>query len=183
MKSRAVYLVVWDRASEKRTEVEDREKQSGLKYRNHSFSYWVDTVRSLSPDSEIIMLENKIDETQDLPSFQNQLAQLKVQRFEAVSSKERGVPLEHLRLEILKAARSLPDYNMRVPSSWWKVRKHLLEAASARQRTISIDEYETLCQDMQVPASTSSALLRLLHNTGIVFYDSNNFQGKIILDQ
>ena len=60
------------------------------------------------------------------------------------------------------------------------------EEVPREHRWISIDEFETLCREIGEPAggiTSPRLLLEYLHQIGVVFYDEQLFEGRIVIDQ
>lgn len=60
LKSRAVFVIVWDRLTEQRPNYE----ADGLTFENLPLAYWLDYVRAISPQAAVIVVENKCDDGQ-----------------------------------------------------------------------------------------------------------------------
>ena len=58
VKHRAVFLVVWDRATEGIPTYEEDD----LVFENFSLQYWLDYVRAASPGAPVVVVENKCDD-------------------------------------------------------------------------------------------------------------------------
>lgn len=184
MQGQAVYVIVWDAESENKPKVPDR-ADSGLYFHNHKILYWVQTIRSVSPNSPIIVVQNKTDRDgrkriteQELPPQYN------VERFISVCAAEPRKNIDDLIDEIINAAKELKEYDMEVPTSWWAVREHILGLASNQlESKMSVIAFNKLCDKLQVPANTEKSLLLFLHRIGVVYYKEGFFKETIIINQ
>lgn len=185
MQSEAIYVLVWDAATEAQPQAPDR-ANADWENRNHKVPYWVDVIRAVSPESPILLVQNKIDTQAEDPTYCRKLVEDSL----AISAGQRIniADLRHKLTRLAKTAKPL-RYGMEVPSTWWAVRTQLLEHIAQRKTNkslpavISKADFEARCQAAAVLEKTMPSLLRLLHRSGVLFYQENNFGGNIILDQ
>lgn len=190
MRSRAVYLVVWDRESEQQARIAD--PLTGIEYDNHTIPYWINTIRSNNPDIPILLIENKLDEHDHKPLRltdkqlpQKYRADLELSRFSAAESKRY---LRRLESDILMITESLDEYGQEMPLSWHKVRQRILacifnEEHKATLQKLSKTEFKEWCADAEVLPKSAPALLRFLHRTGVVYADEKLLGNTILIDQ
>jgi len=147
----AVYVLVWDEETEKTGESTDP-IDPNLVHQNFKLHYWVDFIRSQSPTSPIIVVQNKTAGNWSFPSEDILPSELNIRfitAFDAKRCKEKDK--EQLLFYIQQAAYSLPEYDMTVPEAWWKVQNYLLELKTRQEKPMmTFGEFERLCLDMQV---------------------------------
>lgn len=190
MRSRAVYLVVWDRISEQAARIAD--PLTGIEYDNHTIPYWVNTIRANNKDIPILLVENKLDKhghkasrltDKQLP--QKYRTDLELSRFSAA---ERKNYLRRLKSDILMITESMDEYEQEMPLSWHKVRERVTacifnEERKATLQKLSKTEFEEWCADAEVLPKSAPALLRFLHRTGVVYTDEKLLGDTILVDQ
>lgn len=176
LRSKALFLIVWDCTTERQPGYE----LDGIRYEHYPLAYWLKYVESIDPNARVIVVENKCDDARASPLPASTLKQPSF----AVSAQE-GHGREVLLAQIREFARQeLADTGRRrIGRGRWNVKQRLLEYMEEGRRTISYTEFEALCQAQQGAVSSPEALLRYLHNTGVLFYDELLFEGRIILDQ
>ncbi|MEM1220497.1 MAG: COR domain-containing protein, partial [Bacteroidota bacterium] len=187
MRSRAVYLIVWDEETEDTEWATD--PHNGELYRNHKMAYWAELIRASSPDSPIILVQNKVDGPQDgyrqikeeeLPDFLNV-------QFRCHGSAKTGYGIDQLRATLGAALQELPEYHQEIPTAWQAVRQNILARLAmppqSREKKLSLDAFQALCLNKDVLERSIPSLLRYLHRTGIVFYQEEFFKDQILLDQ
>ena len=182
MSSKGIQLIVVDPAFENKSIVEDRityEKQRNLKAVN-----WLSYVQHFSPKSEIIIVQNKMD---DYPKVLKQVQQQAIENeipFIQLSARK-GINIDELLLRLKKVAHSFNEYGMPMPKSWFDVRATFLDnlMQALPQRTISYKHFEERCRKLGVSELSIPILLKYLHDTGIIYYNKQFLTDTIIADQ
>ncbi len=187
LRGRAVQLLVFDAQTEARAVTPDRITREVV--RNQKLPYWADQIDRLSPDSPVVLVQNKADEPATLsPDTQATINQLKTAGaiFAEVSATS-GKGILGLRGDLLEAAQQLPEFGMAMPLSWHRVRQFFLDnlqkLPTDRQRLMTMVEFMALCQEHSVLPRSEAALLRYLHHTGAVYADAKYLADIIIADQ
>jgi small GTP-binding protein len=156
---RAVYLVVLNvREDDRANRVE----------------YWLRLIRTYGTDSPVIVVSNKIDQ---YPARldQRMLAGKYPNIFEFVrTSCETGDGISELRAIIARAVCTFEDIGVRTLHSLVKLKQTLESMTDARavhiRDTLSLDEYEDLCEQHGVDPDHRAGFLRRLNDLGVVLY-------------
>lgn len=181
MGGNAIYVLVWDEETEKIGEASDP-IDSELVNLNFKLHYWVDFIRSESPNSPIIVVQNKSDNNWSFPSEEILPSDLNI-RFITAFNAQNGMGKEQLEFFIQQAARSLPEYNMTVPETWWNVRDYLLMLKTGQEKTtMTFEEFDRLCLDKQVHPSHNSVLLDYLQEISIIYVLERFWNETIIVN-
>jgi internalin A len=184
LRSRAVFLIVWDRESDQQPGYQEDE----FFFAHFPRSYWLDYVREASPDSAVILVENKCDtgvgSGASLPTVYPQLP------FSAKTGYGRATLLGAIRDACEREFAALGARTIGIGR--WHVKQTLLEyrkqdearaPADKRHRTISYQHFQELCDAQHGRVTSARELLRYLHNTGVVYHQEDLFHNQIILDQ
>jgi internalin A len=189
LRSRAVFLVLWTPALENREEVEE----NGIPLRNQPLAYWLDYVRSLAgSDSPVIVVQSQCDtfgEELPAPPRPEGIEFFRTSAYSAWTDLGR----ETLEGQVRDAIRYLREKSgaVAIGSGRAKARRRLyamrdddqaLPPEERRHRTLSLDEFQTLCEEVGGIVSTEHAL-DYFHQTGVVFYRPDLFSQRILLDQ
>jgi internalin A len=145
---------------------------------------WLNYVRSLSKNSPVILVQNKVDRdnTKSLKNLEDLNQIYTVHDYHRVSAKtNRGI--EDLKTLILEAFQQMPEVGLEMPLSWYKIRQELVQLTDSAVKDISYERFEKICDKMMVREISRPSLLRFLHDTGILFYQKKMFNNRIILDQ
>lgn len=153
--------------------------------RHHPVKYWYETTRELSPDSQFVIVQNKKDRFEEIDDIVHGYAKGVKARFVHLSAKN-GEDVDVLDLFLKKLAKELPDYDMRMPESWLKVRQFFIDnlqsAPGKGKKLISKQDFDQLCKDCRVREITQSLLFRYLHHNGFLYH--HEYLGDhIIADQ
>ncbi len=190
LKSRSVFMIGWTPKSEdNKTHTVD-----GMTFRNHRLPYWVESVRLNAGNQQpLILVQNQCDKPEDeepvppvardiLKKFKNgskpvhysamvhdsdQFAMLLRELRNAVQNqwKEHGVP-------------KIGKGRMRVKNKIEELQK---ANKNVRQRTMTLAEFDALCQ-FEGDVYSSAMLLEYLDAAGVVIYRPDLFEDRIILD-
>ena len=172
LSQRAFYLLLWC----------DEQASTEPDEQSHPVSYWLDYIGSLSNNSPLILVKNKIDLCDKLTSptgiesFSDRISRrVKV-------SAEQGLHLQELKgalKGLIEQHASKLTY--RLPQSWAQVRQEL-ETRKARGETeMPLAQFRQICSRFEVIGSDS--LRTFLHDSGCLFYLEGRYRDRIILDQ
>ena len=191
MRSRAVYLVVWDRTSEALGRIYDDE--SKREYDNHTLPYWINTIRSKNPDIPILVVENKLDAYGHRRETLSESELPKKYRigleFASFSARERKALYLNLLLpDIQFITESMDEYGQEMPLSWSNLRERILnciftDSGEPTHQRLTMNEFHQWCEEAEVLPKSGPSLLRFLHRTGIVYTDEKLLGDTILLDQ
>jgi internalin A len=189
LRSRAVFLILWTPALENRDEYDE----NGIILRNQPLAYWLDYVRTLAGEgSPVIVVQSQCDWFSDRrpdPPRPDGLGFFECCSYSAKEDLGRDI-LESL---LRNAIRSLLERNgaLEIGHGRAEVRRRLYNWRSEDQerrseerqhRTLTVDEFQLLCDEVGGIVSWEHAL-DYFHHTGVVFYNSNLFSNCIVLDQ
>jgi internalin A len=183
MQSRALYFALWDWTTENQAFATEQIAGEAVRFRNYKLTYWLDHARALSWQSPLMVVQNKIDQDQrKWPKYLNQLQErYNVINFHHVSAAT-GEGISVLKSAMLEAFRKMPEFGMKTPKQWLKIKEKLLEL-KLDHKTIGFNQYQTICQAEDLDSASTNSLIRFLHNTGNLFYQPYLFKNQIILDQ
>jgi internalin A len=165
LRSRAVFLLVWDRDSAQQPGYD----ADGFHFEHFPLAYWLDYIRDASPESPVIVVENKCDDGMGTsPSVPVPGAQVHF-------SAKTGYGRDELTTLIRGACkRELTHAGARaIGVGRWQVKQTLLayvsddatRAPEDRQyRTLSYAHFQRLCEAQQGQVTSAYELLRYLHN-------------------
>ncbi|MEZ5043810.1 MAG: COR domain-containing protein [Saprospiraceae bacterium] len=186
MQSRALYLVVWDEKTEEAKNATEEIDGEEVAFDNYTLPYWLNKARALSLNSPLLTIKNKIDilnKKQTLPDHANQLEKkYNIKDFIPASAAEEKL-FRRLRNSIIEELMDMPEIGMAIPTQWMNVKRQLIQWKKDGKRTITFDEYESLCQNEALSTGSTETLIRFLNNTGTLFYQRDVFNNKIVLDQ
>ena len=191
MRTRALFLLVWDIESEHTNHI-----WKGHEYRNEKLPYWLAYAHYFAANSPILVVQNKIDAPPaNLPNpypepVQNELKAEypAISNFVGVSAKSgKGFMVLEDRIATIfeqNDALKADLLNKRLPKTWIAVRDRIRQEQQNPngEKEISFATFEQWCKDAGIPQSATT-LLGFLHNTGVLYYQSNYFGGRIIIDQ
>jgi Leucine-rich repeat (LRR) protein len=182
MMSQSVQLVAFDAITEATSVSPDRLLDSET-VRNIKLPFYINRVQELSPNSKIVIVQNKIEEDDTIPEY---LSEYRLKnRFRQVSvSNNRSI--RTLSAEIHDAATELGIYGQPVPFYWEKVRRYfsnnLKRPEQNRLRIIDKSEFRDICIKAKVLVEGIDDLLEHLHNIGALYY-RKELGENIIVDQ
>ena len=189
LRSRAVFLVLWNPGLEQHREyVED-----GKPGRNQPLAYWLDYVRSLAgADSPVIVVQSQCDDYKDrvdVPPHHTKFDFLQSCTFSAKSDLGRetlesmlrdAVRFVRQRSGALTIGRGLAELRRRLYA--WRDADQRLAPDERRHRMLTTSQFNAVCDEID-GISTWQHALDYCHKTGVVFYQGDLFSGDIILDQ
>ena len=189
LRSRAVFLILWTPQLENREEY----SENGIPLRNQPLAYWLAYVRTLAGEgSPVIVVQSQCDRPGDRrsdPQRPDGSGFFECCAYSAKEDRGRAVLEEHLR----DAMRYLLERNgaLEIGQGRAEVRRRLYDWRSEDQkrtpeerqhRTLTLDEFRTLCDEVGGIVSWEHAL-DYFHHTGVVFYQPGLFSDGIVLDQ
>ena len=182
LKSRAIFLVCWDSASEDaREHVID-----GVAYRNYPLAYWLDYVRSFAGSgAQVILVQTKTDmpgaalaPPVDLARYDD-LAILEPCRTSALTGRGIG----NLKEVISEAVGRIEAPALQlIGTSERKVADAVAARREAGERTLTQEQFAALCAEAGL-AGAPEHLLHFLHHAGELFHADGLFGDRIIIDQ
>ncbi len=187
MQTRALFVLVWDWENER----QPFHTWEGKNYKNEKLLYWLEYAACFGQGSPILVLQNKVDTPEDAQKCLMQQVQHYYQKhypilgFVQVSAKTgRGFAILEDRLDekLAKNPTLQAFLNQELPNSWIAVRLAVEALQDKEQKTMEFGDFQALCAKQAVKKSTST-ILNYLHDTGLVYYQSRYFGGKIILNQ
>jgi Leucine-rich repeat (LRR) protein len=189
MASDAIQLLLID--PEKEAAANDKatspDRITGEVTREQPLQYWIETTQELSPDSELMVVQNKKDVQPERyqPAYLKS-AEVNLDYYHVSARRGDSIPL--LQAAIHDKAQKLLDYGMPMPRSWVAARQHFLDNLQKplpeRERLLLKTEFFRRCLDIfGVKEMAIPALLKLLHYTGIVYYNEEFLDDIIIADQ
>jgi internalin A len=156
---RAVYLVILN------VREDDRVNRA---------EYWLRLIRTYGAESPVIIVSNKIDQFQarlDERMLKDKYSNI----FEFVrTSCKTGFGIADLRTAIKRAVCTFEDIEVRISQSFVKLKQTLesmiLHEAPIVRDTLSIDEYEAICDQQDVDVNQRASFLRRLNDLGVMLY-------------
>lgn len=188
LKSRAIFLIVWDKDAERQSHWVD---ERGRKFEIRPLQYWIDFVRTVSPGSQVIVVQNKCDDGggTEIPA---DLKGIEHVSFSALDPSHKGEALIGLIRGAASIALRNPGASL-IGKGRWRVKQTIRSwqdeddkrppGEARRHQMLELDRFVALCDEEPGAVTSSDLLLEFLHNTGVVYYQSHFFQNQIILDQ
>lgn len=182
LKSRAIFLICWDSASENAREHE----AGGQTYRNYPLAYWLDYVRSFAgAGAQVILVQTKTDVAGaalappvDLARWDD-LAILEPCRTSALT----GRGIANLREAISEAVGRIEAPALQlIGTSERKVAEAIAARRAEGERTLTQAGFAAICAEAGL-AGAPEHLLHFLHHAGELFHASGLFGDQIIIDQ
>jgi len=147
---RSIYIYVWNARTD-----------DDLSSR---FEYWLNTIKLLSDNSPLIIVQNKIDERFKFIDIQS-LKQLYPNIVAAINtSSKTGNGFESLIKTIRNELASLPHLGDILPKAWLDIRK---EIEGLDENYITYNRYEKICKKFNVGTAKANFLSRYLHDLGV----------------
>ncbi len=163
---RTLYIYVWNA----------QEEASTIRMR-----YWLDVIHRLAPGAPVIIVQNKIDLTEEIIdkiTLQRQFSNIVA--FEEVSV-VKNLRINTLRETIIREARKLPHIGDELPKNWKTIRKELGEL---KQNFITLQTYLDICNQNGLNKSQALFLSEYFHDLGIFlhFQHLDSTQNTIFLN-
>lgn len=167
----------------------------GRKYKNENLCYWLEYATFFGNGSPILVVQNKVDteeqEVLGIPEPKQQALKedfFNIADFWQLSAKT-GYNFEQLEYFIGEAFENNETLRQeliekKLPEAWVKVRSKV-RSEQAREnglKQITVYTFHAWCKEAGVESSAST-ILQFFHDTGVLYYHSRYFSGKIILDQ
>ncbi|MFN0201041.1 MAG: leucine-rich repeat domain-containing protein [Bacteroidia bacterium] len=188
MQTRALFVLVWDNESE----TKETHLYNGVEYQNYNRLYWLHYAHYFGGDSPILVVQNKIDkdskERDALAEVQYKDRFPTIVGFHRISAKMQ--PQDNFEgfvkglVEVFQNDKTLHEdlQHKLLPKSWVKMRQRVRVAQKRGKKMLDRKTFEAWCGEEGVPNSTET-LLNFFHQTGVFFYQTDCFDGKIMLDQ
>ena len=195
MRTAAVFVVLWTPEQEAMV-ASDNNNDDPLE-RLHPLTYWLEYVRTLGrPDSPVVVVQSQCDhpgQAVAVPPVDAGLLQsfgcLSVCNFSArtprgVASLKEALADAYTYLRNRDGISSIGRGRHLVWQQLeaWRQADQQLPATQRLHRTLSQTDFASLCEQTG-GVSSPEALLRFLHNNGVVFHSPDLFHDRIILDQ
>ena len=194
MRTAAVFVVLW--TPEQEALVASDNDDDPLQ-RRHPLTYWLNYVRTLGrPDSPVVLVQSQCDTpAQAVPVLPVDAALLQsfgclsVCNFSARTRRGAASLKEALAdaNTYLRDRDGISSIGRGRHLVWqqleaWRQADQQLPAPQRLHRTLSQADFARLCEQIGGVSSTD-ALLRFLHNKGVVFHSPGLFHNRILLDQ
>ncbi len=184
--SEALQVIVFDAETEENAR-NDRDEcdraRPHEKVRPHPIRYWYETTSKLSSDSIYFIVQNRKEKPNSIIDTEIEEYAKGRAKFIPLNAKT-GDDVDDLMHYLKKNARHLPDYNMKMPPSWLRLRQFFidnLKKADSKKMMLKQD-FEELCKKMQVMERSRPLLFRYLYHSGFIYYHEN-LGDRIIADQ
>jgi len=183
MRTRALFLLVWDRQTEEQRYSLD---ESGERYENFRLPYWIDYIKALS-SSPVIIVQNKVDSLKDKQSGYG--AELRdtypppqgILDFAHVSARrDQQNGMSALADTVVLALDDIESIGQKLPAQWVDVRDRL---QSMERRYLDFPEFVELCASVGLGGTEPESVASFFHKAGTLFYQKREFGDRIILDQ
>jgi len=153
---RSLYLFVW----EARTDADLL-----------SFDYWLNTIKVLSGNSPVIVIQNKIDERKKSINLEGWKKRFpNIVEFHDVSA-VRPLGIDSLKASIFREIQKLPHIGDPLPRQWVDVRQRL---ESLNESFISYSQYQEICNEFQIDKQTAAVLSNYYHDLGVFLHFPQN---------
>jgi internalin A len=180
---RAIYVLVYTKDIHKKCSKEEK----------HPLRYWLDFIADFGKNSFVFLVENIMDndytKNEEFPddfTFEELCKEYESQNIQ-VDKNQYRIDCKYdtdavdgfkaiLQARIISMLNKYPVDGH--PKNWHEVQQ-LLEEKKKKQQTISMADYEEICQQYDI--ASSQALLGFFHNNGTVSYYRDLYQDKIIL--
>ena len=174
LSNRSLFIVVWN---------------PRMGYEQCKLFYWLDTIKSLAPQSPIMLVATHIDErTADLPydELVNQYPQIVGEWSVSNKDHDAGGGMANLRCDVIQTALGLPLMGEAWPTSWLNAANRI-RAHGNNFRKITVDELWELMdcdEELPVPEGDRQVLANWLHDLGdiLYFHDDEELKDTVILD-
>ncbi|MFM8968594.1 MAG: COR domain-containing protein, partial [Vulcanococcus sp.] len=193
MRTAAVFVVLWTTEQEALVGSDNNDPL----HRRHPLPYWLDYVRTLGrPDSPVLVVQSQCDtpaQAVTMPPVEKALLEsfrcLRSLSFSARTGRG-AASLQELLADArtyLRDRDGICTIGKGRHRVWqqleaWRQQDQLLPAQERHHRTLSQQQFTSLCEHIG-GVSSPEALLRFLHNKGVVFHSPDLFHDRIILDQ
>ena len=194
MRTAAVFVVLWTPEQEA---LAASDNDDDPLQRRHPLTYWLDYVRTLGrPDSPVLVVQSQCDtpaQAVPVPPVDAGLLEsygcLRICNFSARTPRGAASLQEALAdsSAYLRDRDGISSIGRGRHLVWqqleaWRQADQQLPAPQRLHRTLSQAEFARLCEQIG-GVSSPDALLRFLHNKGVVFHSPDLFHNRILLDQ
>ncbi len=196
MRTAAVFVVLWTPEQEAMV-ASDNDNDDDPLERRHPLTYWLEYVRTLGrPDSPVLVVQSQCDtpaQAVPVPPVDAGLLEsfgcLRVCNFSARTRRGAASLQEALAdaNTYLRDRDGISSIGRGRHLVWqqleaWRQADQQLPAQQRLHRTLSQEDFASLCKQTG-GVSSPEALLRFLHNMGVVFHSPDLFHNRILLDQ
>lgn len=183
MRTRALFLLVWDKVTECSPANGDEE------YQNFRLPYWIDYIRALS-GSPVVIVQNKVDCDADKDLAYGQDLQERypppcgITGYHYVSARQPSHNgMAALVANIQQAYGHLEGIGNLLPKQWVLIRDELVEMRAQGTRIIDYERFEAMCSEAGLKETEPETLADYLHQSGVLYYRRDSFGKRILLDQ
>lgn len=187
IKGDAINCIVFDKKTEEQDTCKDRKTSEDV--RNFPIQFWYDNAWQNNKINPTIIIQNKIDETDEIESLNlNTVSLLENNNTPLINvSAIQGINIDFLETQLVNESKKLVEYNMDMPKSWLNVRRHILSIQQQEnnnyKKVITTEEFRNICIEYNVLNTSIDTILYFLHNNGVIYYNEYFLPGKIIIDQ
>jgi internalin A len=193
MRDNAIFALLWAKDFERPGEYD----RDGIIFRNRPLGYWVDYVRHLGGrDRAVIIVQTRCDRPgdEDICPVSERLIRRAFGRyalvnFSAATDRGRANLMEKLAESIAYlrerqgvATIGVARHRVKTKLEEMRAADSELPVSQRRHRTLTQAEFRRLCEEAEL-RSEPEFLLDYLHRAGVVFYRTDIFKDRIILDQ
>ena len=135
------------------------------------FERWLKTIRSLSQESPVVLVQCKIDERKKLINQEGWKKRFpEIQEFIDVSA-EKGDGIDELRELIFEQISALPHVGEQLPQKWVDIRRSL---EALPDNFISYDTYRDICREHELDDEYVALLSEYYHDLGVFLHFKKN---------
>ncbi len=182
MQTQAIFVLVWDAKTEQTSE----QTEGQYSYRNYPLSYWLEYAKNLGNNSPVLIVQTQ--KQRDGEQTPNDLTELRkkytiIAAIAVESSQEKHNGFSVFETHLLEQVeQQLATTCTALPAAWWQVQNQVQKWQTTK-KTLSLTDFNQLCQKFGLDVQHASSVLFYLHHSGVVFYREHLFQNQIILDQ
>lgn len=188
IKGDAINCIVFDSETEQQFNCNDRKTNENV--RNFPVQFWYDNAWQNNKINPTLVIQNKIDNSDEIESILLSTVHIDEKKYDTPLiniSATHGINIENLEEQIINEAKHLNEYNMDMPKSWLDVRRHILSIQnkenSKYKKTITKEDFQNICIEFNVLNTSINSILYFLHNCGVIYYNEDYLEDKIIIDQ
>jgi internalin A len=183
MTGKTLYLLVWDGPTEYEPYYTD---ENGHRFENYLIAYWLDYIKTFSPSSPVIIVQNKTDLTGKRPpdNYPYLKEHYHIDDYCSISAAT-STGISELISAIQLSIRNMPEVGRKLPKPWFEV-KECLKSLAETEKKINYEQYQTHCKKehlSEISETSEISLLSFLHDSGVLYHQEGVFEDAIILDQ
>lgn len=175
LQTRALFVLVWDYETEKNT--------------RETLEYWLQYIQCFGKDSQVLLVQNKIDlhpdkepHSKDLLALQEKYPILATVPVSAETGKGFNIFIYYLEKAIKNNPILANHFQQKIVSNWASVREEIRNKRAKGERLMTKDDFVALCAKYETEYAKNT-ILAYLHDTGEVYYRAGYFNDDIILNQ